>query len=325
MNEIKAVTNSIIFQTNNGSLELKTDSDIETIWANLDQISQLFNRDKSVISRHIKNIFKEEELDKNSTVAFFATVQKEGKRIINRNIEHFNLDLILSVGYRVNSKIAIQFRQWATQTLKQHITKGFTINEFRIQQNKVLFLKTIEDLKILTENISKIDSKNLLSLIESFSNTWFSLDKYDKNVFPTIGTKQELLINATDLLNDLFVLKSELIQKNEASELFAQEKLQGSLQGILGNVYQTIFGQDAYETIEEKAAHLLYFIIKNHPFNDGNKRSGAFAFIWFLKKAEIQFEQKINPAALTALTLLIAESNPTEKDKMIGIVLLLLG
>lgn len=325
MNEIKAVTNSIIFQTNNGSLELKTDSDIETIWANLDQISQLFNRDKSVISRHIKNIFKEEELDKNSTVAFFATVQKEGKRIINRNIEHFNLDLILSVGYRVNSKIATQFRQWATQTLKQHITKGFTINEFRIQQNKDLFLKTIEDLKILTENISKIDSKNLLSLIESFSNTWFSLDKYDKNVFPTIGTKQELLINATDLLNDLFVLKGELIQKNEASELFAQEKLQGSLQGILGNVYQTIFGQDAYETIEEKAAHLLYFIIKNHPFNDGNKRSGAFAFIWFLKKAEIQFEQKINPAALTALTLLIAESNPTEKDKMIGIVLLLLG
>lgn len=325
MNEIKAVTNSIIFQTNNGSLELKTDSDIETIWANLDQISQLFNRDKSVISRHIKNIFKEEELDKNSTVAFFATVQKEGKRIINRNIEHFNLDLILSVGYRVNSKIATQFRQWATQTLKQHITKGFTINEFRIQQNKDLFLKTIEDLKILTENISKIDSKDLLSLIESFSNTWFSLDKYDKNVFPTIGTKQELLINATDLLNDLFVLKSELIQKNEASELFAQEKLQGSLQGILGNVYQTIFGQDAYETIEEKAAHLLYFIIKNHPFNDGNKRSGAFAFIWFLKKAEIQFEQKINPAALTALTLLIAESNPTEKDKMIGIVLLLLG
>jgi death-on-curing family protein len=324
MNEIKAVTNSIIFQTNNGSLELKTDSDIETIWANLDQISQLFNRDKSVISRHIKNIFKEEELNKNSTVAFFATVQKEGKRIINRNIEYFNLDLILSVGYRVNSKIATQFRQWATKTLKQHITKGFTINESRIQQNKTLFLKTIENLKILTENVSQIDSKDLLSLIESFSNTWFSLDKYDKSVFPTIGTKQELLINATDLLEDILILKNELIQKNEATDLFAQEKQQGSLQGILGNVYQTIFGQDAYESIEEKAAHLLYFIIKNHPFNDGNKRSGAFAFIWFLKKAGIQFEQKINPAALTALTLLIAESNPTEKDKLIGIVLLLL-
>ena len=188
-----------------------------------------------------------------------------------------------------------------------------------------MFLKTIEDLKLLTENVSQIDTKDLLSLIESFSNTWFSLDKYDKSVFPTIGTKQELLINATDLLDDILVLKRDLIQKNEATELFAQEKQQGSLQGILGNVYQTIFGQDAYETIEEKAAHLLYFIIKNHPFNDGNKRSGAFAFIWFLKKAGIQFEQKINPAALTALTLLIAESNPSEKDKMIGIVLLLLA
>ena len=328
MNEINTVTNSIIFQTNNGSLELKTDSDIETIWANLDQISQLFNRDKSVVSRHIKNIFNEEELVREVVIAFFATTTEHGAikgKTQTKKVVYYNLDLILSVGYRVNSKIATQFRQWATQTLKQHITKGFTINESRIQQNKDLFLKTIEDLKLLTENVSIIDSKDLLSLIESFSNTWFSLDKYDKSVFPTIGTKQELLINATDLLNDILVLKRDLIQKNEATELFAQEKQQGSLQGILGNVYQTIFGQDAYETIEEKAAHLLYFIIKNHPFNDGNKRSGAFAFIWFLKKAGIQFEQKINPAALTALTLLIAESNPTEKDKMIGIVLLLLG
>lgn len=327
MNEIKAVTNSIIFQTNNGSLELKTDSNIETIWANLDQISQLFNRDKSVISRHIKNIFKEEELVREVVIAFFATTTEHGAikgKTQTKKVVYYNLDLILSVGYRVNSKIATQFRQWATQTLKQHITKGFTINESRIQQNKDLFLKTIEDLKLLTENVSQIESKDLLSLIESFSNTWFSLDKYDKSVFPTIGTKQELLINATDLLDDILVLKRDLIQKNEATELFAQEKQQGSLQGILGNVYQTIFGQDAYETIEEKAAHLLYFIIKNHPFNDGNKRSGAFTFIWFLKKAGIQFEQKINPAALTALTLLIAESNPSEKDKMIGIVLLLL-
>ncbi len=328
MNEIKAVTNSIIFQTNNGYLELKTDSNIETIWANLDQISQLFNRDKSVISRHIKNIFKEEELVREVVIAFFATTTEHGAikgKTQTKKVVYYNLDLILSVGYRVNSKIATQFRQWATQTLKQHITKGFTINESRIQQNKDLFLKTIEDLKLLTENVSQIDTKDLLSLIESFSNTWFSLDKYDKSVFPTIGTKQELLINATDLLDDILVLKRDLIQKNEATELFAQEKQQGSLQGILGNVYQTIFGQDAYETIEEKAAHLLYFIIKNHPFNDGNKRSGAFTFIWFLKKAGIQFEQKINPAALTALTLLIAESNPSEKDKMIGIVLLLLA
>ena len=328
MNEINAVTNSIIFQANNGSLELKTDSDIETIWASKKQISDIFEIDRSVVSKHIKKIFLDNELDPKVVCAKFAHTTQHGaikEKQQKSIIEYYNLDVILAVGYRTNSKIATQFRQWATQTLKQHITKGFTINESRIQQNKDLFLKTIEDLKLLTENVSQIESKDLLSLIESFSNTWFSLDKYDKSVFPTIGTKQELLINATDLLDDILVLKRDLIQKNEATELFAQEKQQGSLQGILGNVYQTIFGQDAYETIEEKAAHLLYFIIKNHPFNDGNKRSGAFAFIWFLKKAGIQFEQKINPAALTALTLLIAESNPTEKDKMIGIVLLLLA
>ncbi len=328
MNEINTNTNSIIFQASNGALELRTDSDIETIWASLDQISHLFNRDKSVISRHIKNIFKEEELEREVVVAFFATTTEHGAikgKYQTKNVVYYNLDLILSVGYRVNSKVATHFRQWVTQTLKQHITKGFTINESRFQQNKELFLKTIEVLKILTENTSFIESGDLLSLIEGFSNTWFSLDKYDKSIFPTIGTKQELLVNASDLLDDIQLLKQDLIQKNEATELFAQEKQKGSVQGILGTIYQTIFGQDAYETIEEKAAHLLYFIVKNHPFNDGNKRSGAFAFIWYLRKAGISFETKINPAALTALTLLIAESNPSEKDKMIGIVLLLLG
>jgi death-on-curing family protein len=328
MNEIYTTPKSIIFQASNGALELKTDTDTDTIWASLDQISHLFNRDKSVISRHIKNIFKEEELEREVVVAFFATTTEHGAikgKTQTKNVVYYNLDLILSVGYRVNSKVATQFRQWATQTLKQHITKGFSINETRIQQNKALFLKTIEDLKILTQHTSIIESGDLLSLIESFSNTWFSLDKYDKSVFPTIGTKQELLVNASELLNDIQLLKQDLIQKNEATNLFAQEKQKGSLQGILGNIYQTIFGQDAYETIEEKAAHLLYFIVKNHPFNDGNKRSGAFAFIWYLRKAGISFEAKINPAALTALTLLIAESNPSEKDKMIGIVLLLLG
>jgi death-on-curing family protein len=177
----------------------------------------------------------------------------------------------------------------------------------------------------LTENTAFNDSRDLLSLIESFSNTWISLDKFDKGIFPTIGTKQELIVNASDLLQDIQLLKKELVSKNEATQLFAQEKKQGNIQGILGNVYQTVFGQDAYETIEEKAAHLLYFIVKNHPFNDGNKRTGAFAFIWFLRKAGFAFESKINPSALTALTLLIAESDPSEKDKMIGIVLLLLG
>ena len=327
MNEINTNTNSIIFQASNGALELRTDSDIETIWASKKQISEIFEIDRSVVSKHIKRIFTDNELDQKVVCAKFAHTTQHGaikEKQQNTIIEYYNLDIILAVGYRTNSKIAIQFRQWVTQTLKQHITKGFTINESRLQQNKELFLKTIEDLKILTENTSLIESGDLLSLIEGFSNTWFSLDKYDKSIFPTIGTKQELLVNASDLLDDIQLLKQDLIQKNEATVLFAQEKQKGSVQGILGTIYQTIFGQDAYETIEEKAAHLLYFIVKNHPFNDGNKRSGAFAFIWYLRKAGISFETKINPAALTALTLLIAESNPSEKDKMIGIVLLLL-
>ncbi len=328
MNEINTNTNSIIFQASNGALELRTDSDIETIWASKKQISEIFEIDRSVVSKHIKRIFTDNELDQKVVCAKFAHTTQHGaikEKQQNTIIEYYNLDIILAVGYRTNSKIAIQFRQWVTQTLKQHITKGFTLNESRIQQNKELFLKTIEDLKILTENTSMIESGDLLSLIEGFSNTWFSLDKYDKSIFPTIGTKQELLVNASDLLHDIQLLKQDLIQKNEATELFAQEKQKGSVQGILGTIYQTIFGKDAYETIEEKAAHLLYFIVKNHPFNDGNKRSGAFAFIWYLRKAGISFESKINPAALTTLTLLIAESNPSEKDKMIGIVLLLLG
>ncbi|MBP6756982.1 MAG: virulence protein RhuM/Fic/DOC family protein [Bacteroidia bacterium] len=328
MNEINTNTNSIIFQASNGALELRTDSDIETIWASKKQISEIFEIDRSVVSKHIKRVFTDNELDQKVVCAKFAHTTQHGaikEKQQNTIIEYYNLDIILAVGYRTNSKIAIQFRQWVTQTLKQHITKGFTINESRIQQNKELFLKTIEDLKILTENTSMIESGDLLSLIEGFSNTWFSLDKYDKSIFPTIGTKQELLVNASDLLDDIQLLKQDLIQKNEATDLFAQEKQKGSVQGILGTIYQTIFGQDAYETIEEKAAHLLYFIVKNHPFNDGNKRSGAFAFIWYLRKAGISFETKINPSALTALTLLIAESNPSEKDKMIGIVLLLLG
>jgi death-on-curing family protein len=319
MNEI------IIYQTNDNQTHIEVNFDGDTVWLNRQQLAQLFDRDIKTIGKHINNVFTDNELDKHSTVAKFATVQKEGLRLIERSIDFYNLDVIISVGYRVKSQRGVQFRQWATSRLKDYLIKGFTINKSSIQQNKALFLKTIEDLKILTENTSLIEAGDLLSLIEGFSNTWFSLDKYDKSIFPTIGTKQELLVNASDLLHDIQLLKQDLIQKNEATELFAQEKQNGSVQGILGTIYQTIFGQDAYETIEEKAAHLLYFIVKNHPFNDGNKRSGAFAFIWYLRKAGISFESKINPAALTALTLLIAESNPSEKDKMVGIVLLLLG
>lgn len=310
----------IIFQSENGALELRTNGEKDTVWANLDQIATLFGRDKSVISRHINNIFKEEELDRNSTVAKIATVQKEGKRNVERQIEYFNLDLILSVGYRVNSKIATKFRQWATKLLNQHITKGYTINEELLKRNKAQFIKTLEDLKILTKENSQLKATDVLTLIQSFSGTFLALDCYDKNTFPENGTKQEVKASAKDLSKDLQKLKQELINKGEATVLFAQEKKKGNFEGIFESVFQTVFGEDAYPTIEEKAAHLLYFVVKNHPFNDGNKRSGAFCFIWFLQKTSYPFQNKVSPETLTVLTILIAESNPSDKEKMIGIV-----
>ncbi len=310
-----------IYQTKSGSIELRQDFSRETFWASLDQISGLFGRDKSVISRHIKNIFKDGELKESSVVAKNATTARDGKVY---EVFFYNLDMILSVGYRVNSKIATQFRIWATKILKQHITKGFTINQNKINKNRQEFLKAVEDIKLLTKNNQNVQTEDVLELIKSFSYTWFSLDKYDKNSFPKTGTKKKINITSKDLYQGLSKLKRELIDRGEASELFSQEKTPGNLEGIVGNVFQAVFGREVYKTVEEKAAHLLYFIIKNHPFNDGNKRSGAFAFIWFLNKAKFNFKDRINPGSLATLTILIAESNPKDKDKVIGIILLIL-
>jgi len=314
-----------IYQSENGALELQSDKNKDTIWANLNQIAELFGRDKSVISRHIKNVFQSKELEEKSTVAIFATVQKEGKREISRDLEYFNLDMILSVGYRVNSKAATKFRQWSTKTLKQHITKGYTINQKQLEKNKQQFLQTLDDLKIVSQANKFLETKDVLSLIQTFSDTFFSLESYDKNNFPKSGNEVEIVATAKDLINDFEGLKKELIKKGEATDLFGQEKNRGSLEGIFGSVFQSVFGKDAYASAEEKAAHLLYFIVKNHPFNDGNKRSGAYAFVWLLQKASIKFTDKISPETLTTLTLLVATSLPEEKEKMIGLILLLLN
>lgn len=317
-----------IYQAENGAIELRTDYELDTIWASKKQIAALYNVDRSVISRHIKNILNDKELDEKVVCAKFAHTTShgaiEGKKQ-QTIVEHYNLDIILSVGYRTKSTKAIAFRKWATKILKEHITKGYTINTHLIEKKKTFFLQTLEDLKLLANNNQSIETRDILSLIQSFSNTFFALDSYDKNDFPNKGTQQEIVTSAKELVQDLQQLKNELIQKGEATELFTQEKKQGNLEGIFGSVFQSVFGEDAYPTVEEKAAHLLYFVIKNHPFNDGNKRSGAFSFIWLLQKANYNFRDKISPETLTTLTILIAESNPTDKDKMVGIVQLLLN
>lgn len=314
----------LIFQWKNWEIILKEDVKNETVWANLDQIASLFGRDKSTISRHIKNIFKEEELLKNWTVAFFATVQKEWNREIKREIEYFNLDMIISVWYRVNSKIATEFRKWATSVLKEHITKGFSINEHVLKNNYDNFLKAVEELKLLT-SWKEISNDEILNLINSFANTWFNLENFDKwNLPEKWFTKTTLKLEIDLLYKDIEILKKDLIQKWLATDFFAQEKTKWNLEWIFGNIFASFDGVDLYETLEEKASTLLYFVVKNHPFTDGNKRTWAFCFVWFLQKYSYDFTKKITPETLTAVTLLIAQSNPKEKERMIGLILLLL-
>jgi len=311
-----------IYQASNGEIKLKEDLVNETIWASLDEISTIFGRDKSVISRHIKNIFSDEELIAESVVAVFATTAKDDKTY---KVKYFNLDLILSVGYRVNSKVATNFRKWATHTLKEHIIKGYTINKDRLQKNYDEFLQVVEDIRVLSQNNDNVKTEDVLELIKAFSATWFGLDSYDREELPKEGiTKVNLEYEVEKLYDGIAIFKQELMNRGEAAEIFATEKTARSLEGIFGNVFQSVFGEDAYPTVEEKAAHLLYFVVKNHPFNDGNKRCGAFSFIWLLKRAGFNVEKFINPNALTALTLLIAESNPNDKDRMVGLVLLML-
>jgi len=315
----------VIYQAKSGKIEFRGDFKRDTIWGSLNQIADLFGRDKSVISRHIKNIYKTGELTRNATVAKIATVQKEGNRRVTREIENYNLDIILSVGYRVDSKQATQFRIWATRTLKQHLLDGYTINKKRIAQNYENFLSAVAGVKALLPAGETVNTEDVLELINAFAGVWLSLDAYDTETLPKEGaTKKDITITAEELRDVLQNLKQDLLDKEQASEHFGRERQKGNLDGIVGNVFQSFCDTDMYPSVEEKAAHLLYFMIKNHPFTDGNKRCGALAFVWFLRKAGL-LRAGITPEALTTLTLLTAGSDPKDKNKVIGLVLQLLN
>ena len=313
----------LIYQAENGAIQLKADADQDTLWATQKQMGALFDVDVRTINEHVKNIFKTDELEElDSVVRKFRITANDGKKY---NTNHYNLDMLISVGYRVNSKTATQFRKWATQTLKQFIIQGYAINENLLSERKQLAESVINDIQALTLNNSQVQTGDVLELVSAFTDTWFALQSYDEGGLPEKGfTVQELDIQADQLYQDVQTFKKELMNKGEATDLFAQEKKQGTLEGILGNVMQSMFGQDAYGTVEEKVANLLYFIVKNHPFNDGNKRTAAFTFIWFLKKSGLSVQQLVTPRALTTLTLLIADSDPKDKDRLIGLVLQLL-
>jgi prophage maintenance system killer protein len=312
---------TVIYQTKSGALELRGDLDKETIWATQAEIAEIFAVNPQAITKHIKNIYSEGELDLKATCSKMEQVRFEGKREVKRTLEIYNLDIIIAVGYRINSVMGTNFRIWATKILREHITRGYTINRKRVAQNYDTFMKAVADVQALLPEHVTLDPKAVLELIKEFAGTWVSLDAYDKEVLELKGvTKKKVTLVGADLLAAIFELKRELMKKGEATDLFASERREGSIEGIVGNVMQSFGGKALYPTAEEKAAHLLYFMVKNHPFSDGNKRSGAFAFVWFLRKVGLKGAKNINPAALTAITLLIAESDPVKKEQMVALV-----
>ena len=319
----------IIYKDKNGQISVDVVLRDEMVWLNLTQLSELFVRDKSVISRHIKNILKEQELSEVSTVAKFATVQAEGGKSVTRQLEYYNLDMIISVGYRVNSRKAVEFRKWASNILKDYLIKGYSVNYNKIMRKELEELKQTVLLlsnTLLNQNLVNETGSELLNLIRTYTKTWDILLKYDENRLELpksgkSGISRELKYKEAKLA--IINLKTELLQKSEASNLFGQERGK-ALDGIIGSLYQTFGGDDLYPSIEEKAAHLIYFIIKDHPFNDGNKRIGCLLFLLFLSINEFKLTS-VSPESLTALALLIAESDPKHKKVIIRLVINLLN
>lgn len=308
--------NEIILFENQG-VKLEVNLKDETVWLNRQQLAKLFDRDVKTIGKHINNALSE-ELKNVPTVAKIATVQKEGQREVTREIEYYNLDMILSVGYRVKSDKGVIFRKWATQILKDYMLKGYAVNQKRLEYLEKT-IKLIDIANRMDERLEGNDAKEILKVIEEYSKALDLLDDYDHKTLKKIdGSVDERKIeykNCIEIINRL--------RFNEESTLFAVERDRG-LESIIGNIYQSFAGKEIYKSVEEKGANFLYLIVKNHVFADGNKRIAATLFIYFLNFYGILYkngEQTIDNNTLAALTLLIAESNPKEKDVIIDLVM----
>ena len=307
--------NEIILFENQG-VRLEVNLKDETVWLTQKQIAELFGKDRRTITRHIQNIYKDEELSKNSVCSFFEHTAEDGK---NYNVQYYNLDMIISVGYRVNSKQGIKFRQWATKILKDYMLKGYAINQRRLDYLEKT-VKLIDIANHMDERLEAGDAKEILKVIGDYSKALNLLDDYDhrtlKKIDGNIIDERKIEYHkCLDIINKL--------RFNEESSLFAVERDKG-LESIIGNIYQSFAGQDIYKSIEEKGANFLYLIVKNHIFADGNKRIAATLFIYFLNYYGILYRdghQVIDNNTLAALTLLIAESNPKEKDVIIDLVM----
>ncbi len=326
MKKRKVKNDVVIYQAKNGAIELRGDFSRETVWATRAQMAEMFGVNPPAISKHITNIYSEGELSRVATSSKMELVQTESGRVVSRQVDIYNLDVLIAVGYRINSVVGTKFRQWATKTLRGYILDGYAINKSRIAKNYTQFLAVVDDIKKLLPQGSAVDPKDAVDLIAMFADTWLSLDAYDRELLPKGKlTKKKVVLTADHIATDLSELRKELIRKGEATDIFGNERAPGSVSGIVGNVMQSFGGKEVYPTVEEKAANLLYFMVKNHPFTDGNKRSGAFAFVWFLKHANILDTHKHTPSSLTALTVLVAESNSQDKDNIIKLVLNLLS
>ncbi len=304
----------IIFE--NQEVKLEVNMKRETVWLSVDQMAKLFGRDSKTIRKHIANALNE-ELD-NSTVAKFATTQREGKRVVQRDIEYFNLDMIISVGYRVKSQNGIIFRKWANDVLKDYLLKGYSVNEERLKflEKKV---QLIDIASRIEQKLSDNESKEIIKVINNYSSALNLLDDYDhRTVTKPKGTETNNIITYEDCISIINLIKTSF-----DSDIFALERDKG-LKSIINDIYLSFDGVDIYKTVEEKAANFLYLIVKNHVFIDGNKRIAATLFIYFLSVYDILYKDDflmINNNTLVAITLLIAESNPKEKNIIIDLIM----
>ena len=316
----------LLYEAANGEVRVDVRLDHETVWLTQDQMGQLFGRERSVITKHVRNAFKEGELDAGATSAKFAQVQTEGERTVTREVEHYNLDVIISVGYRVKSSQGTRFRQWATRVLREHLVRGYSFHQTRLAERGLLEARQTLDLLARTlQNQELVDStgRAVLELIVGYADTWRLLLEYDEDRLalppgarPSSGVLDFARANAA-----IAAFKRELMSRKEATPLFGSPRGQ-ALESILGSIEQTMFGESLYRSREEKAAHLLYLVIKDHPFSDGNKRIGSFLFMLYLQQEGMTHQ--LNPQGLTALALLIAESAPANKDLMIRLIVNLL-
>lgn len=321
----------IIYEDADHAVDVRLDANQETVWLTQEQMTVIFDVQKAAVSKHLKNIYQEGELDREATVSILETVRVEGKRQVTRQIEHYNLDAIISVGYRVNSRRAVQFRQWATRILREHLTQGWTLNRQRFEENA----RELEAALALVRKAAQSPAldvgsgRGLVDIVSRYAQTFLLLQRYDEGLLAEpqaqLGGNLPSLTEARATLDGL---KAELMARGEATELFARDRGDG-LASLLGNLDQSVFGEPAYPSVEAKAAHLLYFVIKNHPFADGNKRSAAFLFVDFLHRngrlLNDASEPMINDVGLAALTLLVAESDPGNKETMVRLIMNMLA